>query len=59
MLPNEIWQKENMAQQWDLHIKSLGLLQTGATMAAETAVSVALLGKNLLMGYAGRMFNVL
>jgi hypothetical protein len=56
-LPNEIWKKESMARQWGLGTESLGLLETGATMSVETAVSVTLLGKGLLLGYAGRMFE--
>jgi hypothetical protein len=56
-LAAEIWKKENQAQQWELSIESLGLLETGATMAAETAVSIACLGKSTLIDYAQRVFH--
>lgn len=56
-LAAEFWEKESMAQGWKLSAENLGLLQTGATMTVENAVSVSRMGKNKLIDYARRAFN--
>ena len=56
-LITEYWEKENLAQDWKLSKDSLGLLETGATMTVENAVSVSRIGKNKLIDYARRAFD--
>lgn len=56
-LKTEFWEKENLAQSWKLSKDSLGLLQTGATMTVENAVSVACIEKSKLITYARRVFD--
>ena len=53
---DEIWKQENMAGEWDLHTKDLGLLETGATMNLPTATRIASFDKRILIGYARRTF---
>ena len=53
----EYWGKNNLAPDWKLSKESLGLLETGATMTVENAVSVACVGKSKLIGYARRAFD--
>jgi len=55
-LKTEYWEKENLAQAWKLNKDNLGLLQTGATMTVENAVSVARIEKSNLISYARRVF---
>jgi hypothetical protein len=57
LLAAEIWKKENPAQKWGLRIESFGLLETGATMSVEAAVSIASVGKSVLIDYARRVFD--
>lgn len=56
-LKTELWEKDNMVREWELHKHSLGLLQTGPTMTVENAVIVACIGKNNLLSYARRVFD--
>ena len=56
-LETEYWEKENLAQAWKLSKDNLGLLQTGATMTVENAVSVACIEKSKLLTYARRAFE--
>ncbi len=56
-LKTEYWEIEHIVQQWDLSKSSLGLLETGATMTVEAAVTVACIGKSKLITYAKRMFE--
>ena len=56
-LKTEYWEKEDLAQAWKLSKDSLGLLQTGATMTVENAVSVARIEKSKLISYARRAFT--
>ena len=51
------WEKNNMAQEWNLSEDSLGLLQTGATMTIENAVSVSCIAKSGVLNYARRAFD--
>ena len=56
-LETEYWETENMAQEWELNKGSLGLLETGATMTVEAAVTVACIGKSKLITHANRVFE--
>jgi hypothetical protein len=56
-LKTEFWEKEDLAHAWKLSKGSLGLLQTGATMTVENAVSVARIEKSKLISYARRAFE--
>ena len=56
-LVEEIWKKENLPQEWDLEVGGLGLLETGATMAVETATAIAGFDKSTLIGYARHVFE--
>lgn len=53
----EVWQNEGLAKQWGLTPEMLGLLETGAGMSVEHAVTVAALGKTMLLAYASRTFG--
>jgi hypothetical protein len=56
-LHGEIWTVEGLATQWGLKPENLGLLETGAGMDVEPAVSLALVGKGTLIEYARRTFS--
>jgi hypothetical protein len=56
-LKTEYWEKENTVQEWNLSKESLGLLETGATMTAEAAVTVSCIEKSKLITYARRVFE--
>ena len=57
LLAAELWKKEDLAQKWGLRGENLGLWETGATMSAEAAASVAAVGKSVLSDYARRVFE--
>jgi hypothetical protein len=56
-LKTEYWETDNIAQEWELSKGSLGLLETGATMTVEAAVTVASIGKSKLITHANRAFG--
>jgi DinB superfamily len=56
-LRTEYWKKENMEQEWNLNKENLGLLETGATMTVEAAVTVSRVKKGKLINYARRVFK--
>jgi hypothetical protein len=56
-LKTEYWEKQNLAQAWKLSKDSLGLLETGATMTVENAVSVSCIEKSKLILYARRVLE--
>lgn len=54
--PAERWRIDGLASRWGLAPERLGLLETGAGMAVEDAVTVATLGKGVLLAYAQSTF---
>jgi len=53
---SQLWDKERMADQWNMETASLGYAQTGMSMDDRTAVSLRMPAKELLLDYARRAF---
>jgi hypothetical protein len=51
-----LWEKEKMADRWNMETTSLGYAQTGMGMEDKTAMSLQIPRKNLLLDYARRAF---
>jgi hypothetical protein len=58
MAEKEIWAIENMAEQWGLDPKDLGILESGMEMALEVAATIPVVaGKKRILDYAERVFE--
>jgi hypothetical protein len=53
---SQLWEKEGLAARWNMETASLGYAQTGMSMDEETAITLRLPGKDLLLDYARRAF---
>ena len=53
---SQLWEKEGLAARWDMETAGLGYAQTGMSMDDQTAVTLRLPGKDLLLDYARRAF---
>jgi hypothetical protein len=53
---SQLWEKEEMADRWNMETASLGYAQTGMSMEDETAMTLQIPHKDLLLDYARRAF---
>jgi hypothetical protein len=53
---SQLWEKEELAAQWNMETASLGYAQTGMSMDDKTAVTLRIPGKELLLDYTRRAF---
>ncbi len=53
---SQLWEQEGLAAQWDLATAGLGYAQTGMSMDDQSAVTLRLPPKDLLLDYARRVF---
>ena len=55
-LPRQIWLVEEVANAWGIDSSALGWLETGSGMTKEQAVSIASVGRAMLIEYAEKVF---
>jgi len=56
-LSSQLWLAEGLAPRWGLDPATLGLYETGMGMSVDVAVSVARVGREVLLDYANRTFT--
>ena len=54
---SQIWMGEGLAARWRLNPETLGVLEAGSGMEVDVAVSLAQVGKGVLLDYARRAFT--
>lgn len=53
---SQLWEKEELAARWNMETAGLGYAQTGMGMEDETAMTLRMPRKDLLLDYARRVF---
>lgn len=53
---SQLWEREQLAAQWDLETAGLGYAQTGMSLDEQTAVALRMPRKAVLLDYARRAF---